>query len=75
MGVKLSLAWDEGKFLCPSSTPLRGPDSFWDEGSSALRVSVVAGGRGRAESTGDQQRLLFSLLELGSFSAQELSFV
>lgn len=36
----------EGKFLHLSSA-LKGPDSFWDEGSNALWVSVVAWGRGR----------------------------
>lgn len=41
-----ALAQHGGKFLCPSPAPLRGPDSYGDEGSDALRVSVVAEGRG-----------------------------
>lgn len=36
----------KGKFLHPSSA-LKGPDSFWDEGSNALWVSVVVWGKGR----------------------------
>lgn len=36
----------KGKFLHPSSA-LKGPDSFRDEGSNALWVSVVAWGKGR----------------------------
>lgn len=35
-----------GKFLHPGSA-LKGPDSFWDEGSNALWVSVVTWGKGR----------------------------
>lgn len=48
--IKLSPCLAQRGNSCTLAQPSGGPDSFWDEGSNALWVSVVAGFAGGRQS-------------------------